>query len=148
MFISLIQNLPTFFGQHRYPSRVNRHFFLSLSIIYQNSSLCILNCIPSVFPDSATPPDFRVIIIGMGRMGESLLVHLVKRWKKQYGRTPAKKIRITIIDKDADDKKNSIIARYRALNNYCDIDNQKMELNSSKFYEAGFLPMTEWTKDI
>ena len=107
--------------------------------IYQNSSLCILNCVPSLFPANPAAPDFRVIIIGIGRMGESLLVHLVKRWKKQYGLTPAKKIRITIIDRDADDKKNSIIARYKAFNSYCDIDNQEMELSSSKFYEAGFL---------
>lgn len=107
--------------------------------IYQNSSLCILNCVPSLFPDNPVVQDFHIIIIGIGRMGESLLVHLVKRWKKQYGPAPAKKIRITIIDRDADNKRNSIIARYKAFNTYCEIDNQEMELSSSKFYEAGFL---------
>lgn len=115
------------------------YLILEFINIYQNSSLCVLNCIPFLFPANPAVQDFRIIIIGIGRMGESLLVHLVKRWKKQYGPIPAKKIRITIIDRDADDKKNSIIARYKALNTYCDIDNQEMELCSSKFYEAGFL---------
>lgn len=107
--------------------------------IYQNSSLCILNCIPSLFPPGTPAQDFHVVIIGIGRMGESLLVHLVKRWKKQYGPAPLKKIRITIIDKKADDKKRSLIARYKALTRYCDIDSREMDLNSSEFYEAGFL---------
>jgi len=139
-FVHIVDlNFANFLRAVQIPVQGEPTIILEFINIYQNSSLCMLNCIPSLFPANTAAPDFHILIIGIGRLGESLLVHVVKRWKKYYGQTPAKKIRITIIDRDAHDKKKSIIARYKAINTYCDIDDQEMELSSSKFYEAEFL---------
>jgi hypothetical protein len=109
--------------------------------IYQNASQCMFDCLPSLVSTLNSSLKIHVVIIGIGRMGESLLLYLVKRWKKQYGEKPPHRIKITIIDNKAAGIKKSLEFRYHALQDYCEIDAQNFELNSSDFYE--FLDKTD-----
>lgn len=103
--------------------------------IYQNASQCMFDCLPTLASTLNPSSKIHVVIIGIGRMGESLLLYLAKRWRKQCGEKPLNKIKITIIDKKAANIKKSLEFRYRALKDYCEIDPQNYELNSSDFYE-------------
>ena len=79
-----------------------------------------------------------LLIVGIGRMGESLIVHLAKKWKG-LSLSIKEKLRITIIDKDAVSKLDSLCLRYPRLENVCDLIPLQMNINSPDFQRADFL---------
>ena len=83
-----------------------------------------------------SPP--HILIIGLGRMGENLVLHMARDW---WGRQPhpSERMRITIIDRNAVQKIESLIIRYPQLNKTCELIPLQMEVHSSEFERADFL---------
>lgn len=71
-----------------------------------------------------------VLVIGCGRMGESLIIQTVKRWKeKEY---PGK-LQITCIDINAEKRVRDIVAWHPSFENYCVIEPVSLDIRSEAF---------------
>lgn len=79
-----------------------------------------------------------VLIVGAGKLGENLIVQMVKKWKALGGGMD-KKIRISIIDRSAKVKKDLLTLRYKNLEKFCEIICKDMDFESPEFQQANFL---------
>jgi hypothetical protein len=103
---------------------------------------------PGPYPVPANAPieggpsssgDRHILIIGLGNMGEGLITEVAQRWMQSYGKNPAKKITITVIDRNAARKKAILETRYPRLSDYCEIIPCSIDLYSPEFYEGRYL---------
>ena len=112
-------------------------FTLELFNIYQMAGLSALKDRPP-FPVQATPPDVHVLVVGAGRMGQNLIYHAVKLWRDTYGNSN-KKIRITIVDREAAKRVEALQIHYPSIGHYCDFGTVQADLNSAEFQSGRFL---------
>ncbi len=83
-------------------------------------------------------PQPHLLVVGLGLFGESLVVHAAKEWKALPSKSQ-KKIRMTIIDKLANEKKESLCLRYPQLEKVCDLIPLQMDISSPDFQRGDFL---------
>ena len=107
--------------------------------IYQIANFCVLECVPNLVPLTPVPSERHVLIIGLGGMGEGLLLELAKRWQQSYEKNLTKKIKITVIDRDAARKKALLESRYTRLSAYCEIIPWTIDILSPEFYQGHYL---------
>jgi voltage-gated potassium channel Kch len=112
-------------------------FTLELFNIYQMAGLTVLKEHPP-FPAQATPPDVHVLVIGAGRMGQNLIYHVAKSWRDTWGNAK-KKIRVTIVDREAVKKVEALQIHYPSIGHYCDFGTVQADLNSIEFQSGRFL---------
>lgn len=79
-----------------------------------------------------------LLIVGIGRMGESLIVQMAKEWK-DISTSIKEKLHITIVDKMAASKLESLCVRYPRLENVCDLIPLQMNIESPEFHKVDFL---------
>jgi voltage-gated potassium channel Kch len=117
-------------------TRIKLEFFN----IYQITSYCIIDCIEGLPPVSQAPPDLHILIAGLGKMGESLLINLAKRWREFYGPEPEKRLMVSILDQNAEKKIKSLKIRYKNISKYCKFSGYSMDFSSDpEFFEANYL---------
>jgi hypothetical protein len=80
----------------------------------------------------------QVLLVGLGRMGENLLLHAARDWRARQT-DPACRLRVTVIDHHALAKTDSLEARYPELYRDCEVTALQMEIRSANFERAGFL---------
>ncbi|NUM52303.1 MAG: NAD-binding protein [Candidatus Hydrogenedentes bacterium] len=69
------------------------------------------------------PRSVRLVVFGLGQMGESVVVQAAKVCHLANG----KRLRVTIIDRAADARMRSLLVRYPRIDNVCDIECIEME---------------------
>ncbi len=79
-----------------------------------------------------------VLIIGAGRMGESVLVHMARKWRHQ-DLEPGKRMRVTIVDRSMDVRLKYLGGVYPLIEKMCDVRAITMDVTSPEFYAGGFL---------
>jgi len=79
-----------------------------------------------------------LLVVGVGLLGESLVVHAAKEWKALPSRSN-ERLRITIIDKLAEKKKESLCLQYPQLDKVCDLFPRQMDIGSPDFQRGDFL---------
>ena len=84
----------------------------------------------------AEPP--HVLLVGLGKFGETLLVQMARGWKSTYQKTGSR-LRITIVDKVAEDRKDSLAIRYPKLESVCALAAVQLDVSSPQFEEGSFL---------
>lgn len=84
----------------------------------------------------ANPP--HILIIGLGRMGENLVLHMARDWWSQEMHQRGR-LRVTIIDRSAVQKIESLCIRYPRMNTACELIPRQMEIHSPEFEGADFL---------
>lgn len=72
------------------------------------------------------------LIVGLGRMGESLASHIAREWRSRHEGTDHG-ILITVIDNDADRKKESLLLRNEILGTSADLHSLSLDLRSPDF---------------
>jgi len=114
-------------------------FRLELFNVFERAARNMLQEYPAwneVYRSPASPP--HILIVGLGRMGENLALHLARDWwNRQIG--PKERLRITIIDRNAVQKTESLCIRYPQMNKACDLSPLQMEVHSPGFERADFL---------
>jgi len=83
-----------------------------------------------------SPP--HLLIVGIGLLGESIVVHAGKEWKSLASKV-SKRLRITMIDKMAAEKKELLCLRYPQMEKVCELVARQMEIGSPNFQRADFL---------
>jgi predicted Fe-Mo cluster-binding NifX family protein len=79
-----------------------------------------------------------ILVVGMGKLGESVVLHAIKQWRED-NHSKNDCLQITIIDRDAQLKAESLCVRFRQLEQVCNIVPLQMEVNSPDFLRAEFL---------
>lgn len=89
---------------------------------------------PGVGGDSA--PHFA--IVGVGRLGESLIVQSAIHWKERDAKS-GRKLDLTLLDRTAGSKKEMLCLRYPHLDRYCNIWPVEADVESLRFQRGEFL---------
>jgi len=79
-----------------------------------------------------------VIVVGIGRLGESLILNTARRWRYS-GSISSGRLRITLIDKKAKNKKESLYLKYPQLEKVCELLPVEIDVNSAEFEQGAFL---------
>jgi hypothetical protein len=79
-----------------------------------------------------------VFMVGIGRMGESLVVNAARRWSNR-GFSDGKRLSITMVDPQAGNKKQSLCLRYPQLEKACELLTLDMDIGSPEFERGDFL---------
>jgi len=88
-----------------------------------------------------------VVVIGLGRLGECLTVHASRDWHTRLHDSPcgaAGRLRITIVDLEADRRCRALSLRYPQLADVCDLVPQAIDVHGPEFYEGAFLTGGEY----
>jgi hypothetical protein len=93
--------------------------------------------------DSEFPAPVAVIcpnalVVGVGRMGESLLVELARRWHQVRG-SDRGRICLTLVDRLAEAKHDFLLSEYPDLTETWNLIPVELDINSPGFQEGGFL---------
>lgn len=76
-----------------------------------------------------------VLIVGMGKMGESLVTRLAYAWHSSYQNSTVP-LRVTVIDLQAEEKVACLAIRYPHLAACCNFSPLSIDVTSSRFYDA------------
>jgi hypothetical protein len=79
-----------------------------------------------------------IIVVGLGEMGTRLIVHAARLWRSIPG-TRGKKLRITAVDHQADERVAVLNERLPRLASVCQFRPVRMDLDSAEFERADFL---------
>jgi TrkA family protein/RyR domain-containing protein len=79
-----------------------------------------------------------MVVIGLGEMGEALMVHAARTWRTTRGES-APRLKVTVVDRAAEQKCASLSLRYPQLNAVCDLAQAQIEIEGPDFERAEFL---------
>lgn len=114
-------------------------FRLELFNVFDRGARILLREYPA-FDETDQAP--HVLVIGLGGMGESLVLCAIRAWRE--GRPSAeRRLRITVIDREAEWKIESLHVRYPRLAQVCELVPRQMEVRSSELQRAEFLRDSE-----
>ena len=114
-------------------------FRLGFFNIYDSGSRVLLNKYPPF--DTAGDQKSNIIVIGIGRMGERMVATAARMWR--YSDNGGNRLRITLIDKKAHSKKESLCLTYPQLEKVCELLPLELDVNSPEFERASFLYDTD-----
>jgi len=119
-------------------------FRLELFNVFDRGARILLREFSPFEADAAAPP--HLLIVGMGGLGESLALRAARDWRN---RQPASddRLRITVVDGEADWKVESLKVRYPGLVQVCRLTPRQMQVHSADFQRAEFLGAAPETCD-
>ncbi len=102
--------------------------------LYESAVRDLLSTHPP-FAQTGTP---HILIIGLGKMGESLLIALTRSWSQDLGKS-SERFHVSILDRFAKRKTEAMEVRYPFIHKNCVITTLEMETGSPEFYQKAFL---------
>jgi hypothetical protein len=124
------------------------HFRLELFNVFERAARRMLQEYPAwdekQGPFTGLP---HILIIGLGRMGENLALHAARDWWN-YPQQKTGRLRISIIDRHAVQKIESLCIRYPQISQAADLIPLEMEVHSPDFERADFLYNDQKQPDI
>ncbi len=79
-----------------------------------------------------------ILVIGVGRLGESVVTHIARSWLGPY-RLRGTRLRISLLDANAEEKRKLLLLRNPFLTKICDVNCIQMDVRSARFLEGSFL---------
>ena len=92
-------------------------------------------------------PSPHLLVVGLGQMGQSLLVHAARDWYAEY-RGTGKKLRVTVVDLEVEQKLESLAARYPQLLTCCELARHEIDVADIEFQQGRFLFDEEGSCDL
>ena len=108
---------------------------LELFNIYDRGARLILK---SVRDGESQGTPGHILVIGMGKLGEGVVLHAIQDWRENNSST-VERLQITVIDRNADSKAESLCVRYPQLEQVCSLLPLQMEIDSPDYLRAEFL---------
>lgn len=88
-----------------------------------------------------------ILLLGLGRMGENIILHAAEKWAAQRGSNVAR-LHFTVIDHKAVEKAESLEVRNPRLASRCVLTPLQMEIHSAEFERGAFLFNSEGMLEI
>ena len=79
-----------------------------------------------------------LVVVGVGRMGESLVANAARKWRDSASAN-GERLRITLVDRYANSKKASLYLRYPQMEGVCELVPVQLDIQSVEFEQADFL---------
>lgn len=79
-----------------------------------------------------------ILVVGMGNFGESLIVHAARTWTMEHPGSD-RRLKITVIDRNAEHKCEVLSIRYPHLPKRCELNPLSIEFDSPTFHRSDFL---------
>lgn len=79
-----------------------------------------------------------IMVVGLGRLGESIVINAARAWWESHA-NDSSQLRITVIDKQANAKKESLCLRYPQLEKSCDLVPEQVDVKEPDFERGDFL---------
>ncbi len=111
-------------------------FRLDFFNVFDAGARTLLNEHPPFREALAHPP--HVLVVGLGRMGENVLVHMARKWSTQRP-APGDRLRVTVVDWEADGRAESLRLRYPRLGEVCELIPQSIDVRGAAFQRGDFL---------
>jgi hypothetical protein len=123
-------------------------FRLELFNVFERGARTMLRVHPAwEVAAQADPPSPHLLVVGLGRMGESLVAHVARDWyveQRGTGRT----LRVSIVDREVKAKLRSLAARYPQLPACCELAGHEIDVADVKFQKGSFLVDREGVCDL
>jgi hypothetical protein len=103
--------------------------------VYQLGAFALAQRFPPFADDGAPPP--QVMIVGLGRLGERLLVHLAAAWAARAG-APGR-LPVTVVDREAPARADRIARQYPHVADHCDVRPVAIDSTSAEFEDGSWL---------
>ena len=113
--------------------------------VFERGARAILDEYPCFSQGMTTIP--HILIVGVGRMGESLVAHAARGWRA-YRSRPEDRMQITLVDRDAIKKNEYLQFQYPMLSESCDIRALEMDVKEPNFYKGEFLFSCEGCSEV
>jgi hypothetical protein len=118
---------------------VDSHFRLELFNIFdRGASLMLKTYSPWGGDEGDTACSKRLILVGLGKLGQSLVVQAASQWREQRVNAD-QRLRFTLVDLDAKQKKETLCVRYPNLEEVSEFEPLQMDVRSAEFQRGGFL---------
>jgi Trk K+ transport system NAD-binding subunit len=88
--------------------------------------------------DCSSPMIPHILVVGIGRMGENVVVQAARMWRN-HGLISRGRLRITLIDRKAEDKRKLILLKNPLLEPVCILEAHTLDVQSSEFFAGAFL---------
>lgn len=116
----------------------HRGFTLEFFNIFEHGARMLLE-------DQATSPFYQaepggthLIVVGLGRFGTSVVVQAGRSWDNS-GEQITGELRITLVGKDADEKRARFESRHPMLRGRSRLEIEKLDIESADFHQASFM---------
>jgi hypothetical protein len=113
-------------------------FRLEFLNIFDRGARLLLDDYPPPAANTAASCRPHVLVVGLGRMGESLITHIARSWWVER-RAEGERPRITVIDREAQRKVESLRLLYPQLEKACELSARQMDVRWPEFQGASFL---------
>jgi voltage-gated potassium channel Kch len=109
-------------------------FRLEFFNVFENAGRSMVEQYPP-FPEGVEPPEAHMLVIGVGRMGESVIYQAVRAWYTHHGLS-GKRLLVTLVDRQGDARRTSLLQRYPSLSKYADLHACTLDVQSPEFLEG------------
>ena len=113
-------------------------FRLEMFNIYDRGARVLLGEHPAFADDANGSQSPHVLVVGLGQLGESLVVHMAREWYESRGEKGSP-LSISVVDPAAGKKLRLLHSRYPKLSRCCELIPYPAHPEGSEFLEAGFL---------
>ncbi len=122
--------------EREFAARTVPRFRLELFNTFDRGASVLLREHPPSGSSADSPP--HVLVVGLGRLGERLVTHAARNWRERtrMGEAP---LHITVVDREAESRIESLIVRYPRLADVCRLVPLQLDIDSPQFLRAEFL---------
>jgi len=113
-------------------------FRLDFFNVYESGARALLASHPPLHPAAPDGDAAHLLVVGMGRLGESLVVQAA-RHRREAGAGGGARLRISVVDREAHARVASLCARYPYLEAICDVTAHEMDVGSPEFQTGDIL---------
>jgi hypothetical protein len=123
-------------------------FRLELFNVFERGARTMLRVHPAwKVAAQADPPSPHLLVVGLGRMGESLVAHVARDWYVEQ-RGTGRMLRVSIVDREVKAKLRSLAARYPQLPACCELAGHEIDVADVEFQKGSFLVNREGVCDL
>lgn len=134
------------FREREIEMEAGANFRLELFNIYSRGAQLLLQDL--LFFNTVEQADNRhLVVIGLGMMGENLVVNAARLWHENHKKAH-QSLCITVVDRQALRKTDSLIARYPRVQQYCELIPCELDIQSAEFQRGHFLSGSQKLADI
>jgi hypothetical protein len=123
-------------------------FRLELFNVFESGARALLDEFPvSGVSGAAGDREKHALVVGLGRMGRSLVVHAAWIWEAEQSAT-GQRLRVSLVDRNAASIAESLAIQYPWIGSACDIHPVQMDVESPEFQQAEFLSSDGRSPDV
>ena len=120
-------------------------FRLEFFNVFESGARVLLQEHPPFNDASSQRP--HIMVVGLGRLGESIVINAARAWWESHV-ADSSQLRITVIDKQANAKKESLCLRYPQLEKACELVPKQMDVKEPDFERGDFLLNDQGYPDV